>query len=756
MRNRIHRRYILLLFLPLAAILIVCMWMSLYSHNSGIKNMQQHVEENTLRATESLSENIDSMIRHTKLSAMNMAGHAAGTSTVGTALFTQYITSIDNSLITSLNTECLLNPAIDRAYVFLFDQNRVINQTSALNQADTHFSDYLKINGLEYDSFVRLYTSRYYQGEIFPDVSLSYLGNDYTSWMMVQSVPLNPTKTPTGLIVLMLDETSVTKRLKENLADQDSVCLLLGSNGKFLSSQGENRLWEEKNLELLLSEASSNKSTLFSMRNTDGKEFLVTVASSVAGRIICAQPVDTAFSGIHRYNITLLLLMMSMILLAVLIAVYFTGRNARAMLRVLNTILPQHRSESARNVFSYMQEAISNAQEHEALLSAHANQQTMILKSLFIKRLMRGEWQTESDLLKDEAEAGLNIESAYYHVLMIHFREKVLSPSVFHCFNEILKAEFGENAYLTQMDEENLACLLLCDESDVSESIEALAEEFSKNYPVVTLVGTTALDLMGISRSYRQVRMMSRMVQDSLSPLKWYSELFQDEALYNFEYSVYAETGLRNNIISGNKDGVASILTDLYEKNLPNGIQSDHILRFFACDLYRLVHHLGTSVETMEKKEQLSRIHLLLDRVMENPRSFDNLFESVKAYCLLLCEESKAKRPNSNDETLERITAYVDEHFRDPELTVASIADALGLTVKYLSMFFREQTNGKISVYIENKRIAHACMLLETTDMTINDVSVASGYALTHTFRGAYKKVQGVTPLEWKKSRQEA
>ena len=39
--------------------------------------------------------------------------------------------------------------------------------------------------------------------------------------------------------------------------------------------------------------------------------------------------------------------------------------------------------------------------------------------------------------------------------------------------------------------------------------------------------------------------------------------------------------------------------------------------------------------------------------------------------------------------------------------------------------------------------------------MTINDISLASGYALPHTFRVAFKKVQGVTPLEWKKSRRE-
>ena len=65
---------------------------------------------------------------------------------------------------------------------------------------------------------------------------------------------------------------------------------------------------------------------------------------------------------------------------------------------------------------------------------------------------------------------------------------------------------------------------------------------------------------------------------------------------------------------------------------------------------------------------------------------------------------------------------------------------------------YKEQTNEKISSVIEKKRIDHACRLLDTTDMTINEIALASGYALTHTFRVAFKKVQGVTPLEWKKA----
>ena len=43
-------------------------------------------------------------------------------------------------------------------------------------------------------------------------------------------------------------------------------------------------------------------------------------------------------------------------------------------------------------------------------------------------------------------------------------------------------------------------------------------------------------------------------------PLHWYDDLYQDDALYNFEYTVYSETRLRNNIAAGNSQGVQTIL----------------------------------------------------------------------------------------------------------------------------------------------------------------------------------------------------
>lgn len=67
---------------------------------------------------------------------------------------------------------------------------------------------------------------------------------------------------------------------------------------------------------------------------------------------------------------------------------------------------PENQSASATNVFEYMQEAIRSSQRREALLSAHADQQQSLLQDIFLRRLLRGEFMLESDLIREPAHGG--------------------------------------------------------------------------------------------------------------------------------------------------------------------------------------------------------------------------------------------------------------------------------------------------------------------------------------------------------------
>lgn len=51
---------------------------------------------------------------------------------------------------------------------------------------------------------------------------------------------------------------------------------------------------------------------------------------------------------------------------------------------------------------------------------------------------------------------------------------------------------------------------------------------------------------------------------------------------------------------------------------------------------------------------------------------------------------------------------------------------------------------------IENRRMEKACKLIKNTDMKISDIAQEVGYSSDISFRRAFKKKMGMSPIEWK------
>ena len=750
--RKITWRYFLTLFIPMLIILLLGVWLTSYAHSRGIRSMQESVEQSNQRATESIATGIDSLLNYGALNAINLSFQVDVMQNSRASRLSQYNSTVDQLIYMQLNSGSLLQTLVDRSYIFLFDENRVITQSSMVQRADDFYDHYFTLNGQDYDAFRTAFTKKRYVGEVLPQQTISYMGTNYSRWLMAQSIPLDSTATPRGVILFSLREYMIEERLKDGVADANSLCVLAHESGAYLASQGAENHWDSAMLDSLLSADEVKASGVSYLSLADGMEYLVTVSDSAAGRILSAQPVSTGFMEVQRYSSRVLLVSLTMMLLAMLIAALATRHNVGKMNHVMNSIAPEYQSENAPNVYAYMEEAFLHAKEKEAALEASDKQKLYKLQNVFLKRLLRGEWQTAAEIQQEQEQAGLNLDAKSYVVLMICLWQAQDAEKVLDALRETVGKEFGDRqSYLVRIADDQYACLLLGEETELNDSIEAVAEELNTQLHTSTMVSAPVTELSDVPQAYRQVRTMSRIVQEGEKNLYWYRELFQDDVLYNYEYSMYTETGLRNNIMAGNEQTVREMLVELYRRNLRSSVQSGHVIRFFACDLYRLVNHLGAG-EAGEKGNDIEKLRSMLDSVLEDPKQFDYYFGAVMAYCLELCSRHGKSRGSAGNEIMKRITDYLDEHYTDQNLSIGSMADDLKMSGKYLSTLFKEQTGEKLSSYIERMRIEHASRLLEETDMSINDVALASGYALTHTFRVAFKRVQGVAPMDWKKT----
>jgi Response regulator containing CheY-like receiver domain and AraC-type DNA-binding domain len=122
--------------------------------------------------------------------------------------------------------------------------------------------------------------------------------------------------------------------------------------------------------------------------------------------------------------------------------------------------------------------------------------------------------------------------------------------------------------------------------------------------------------------------------------------------------------------------------------------------------------------------------------------------------CRLTAAKQEANRSRDRDRQLssfaESIQGYIEEHYEDPNLNITMIGDTFGMKATYLSKLYKDQTGEGLLDAINRTRINRAKELLRTERTSLEEAAGRSGFSSVNTFIRAFKKVEGVTPGQYK------
>lgn len=102
-------------------------------------------------------------------------------------------------------------------------------------------------------------------------------------------------------------------------------------------------------------------------------------------------------------------------------------------------------------------------------------------------------------------------------------------------------------------------------------------------------------------------------------------------------------------------------------------------------------------------------------------------------------------------DNIAKIKAFISQNYKDSNLNNHIIAEHVGVSVNYISKYFKEQTGEGLLNYITRIRVQYAKELLATTDMVIKDIAVEVGFYNALALMRAYKKVEGITPTQYRR-----
>jgi AraC family transcriptional regulator, positive regulator of tynA and feaB len=141
-------------------------------------------------------------------------------------------------------------------------------------------------------------------------------------------------------------------------------------------------------------------------------------------------------------------------------------------------------------------------------------------------------------------------------------------------------------------------------------------------------------------------------------------------------------------------------------------------------------------------------------------RSLDTMPQEYHAPAMAMAKEavSRALRANSrlrerrSGVTLfDRVAAHIEQSFDDPELSPASLAHALGISVRYLHLLFT-QRGYTAAAWIRERRLAYCRDALTNVDsgLSVSDVAFQAGFTDPSHFSRVFRHRFGVTPNQYR------
>lgn len=121
-------------------------------------------------------------------------------------------------------------------------------------------------------------------------------------------------------------------------------------------------------------------------------------------------------------------------------------------------------------------------------------------------------------------------------------------------------------------------------------------------------------------------------------------------------------------------------------------------------------------------------------------------------YLAWIMDYSAAKLKVTETDVIVKAKRYISEHWEEAELSLTEVAEYVGLNEKYFTNRFTKETGETFSSYVTALRMQKAKELLKTTSFKVYEISEMVGYRNVEHFNRVFKKINGVTPAQYRKT----
>jgi transcriptional regulator GlxA family with amidase domain len=102
-----------------------------------------------------------------------------------------------------------------------------------------------------------------------------------------------------------------------------------------------------------------------------------------------------------------------------------------------------------------------------------------------------------------------------------------------------------------------------------------------------------------------------------------------------------------------------------------------------------------------------------------------------------------------DDEAIKRAQEFIEQNYQE-KITIEELASMVAVSRRNFERRFKKATANTVAEYIQRVKIEAAKMSLESSRENVNEVMYKVGYSDNKAFRTTFKKITGISPLEYR------
>ena len=199
-------------------------------------------------------------------------------------------------------------------------------------------------------------------------------------------------------------------------------------------------------------------------------------------------------------------------------------------------------------------------------------------------------------------------------------------------------------------------------------------------------------------------------------------------------------------ILSRDIAGINVLIDDLFSRLEASDKLSNWIVQYFS---YEIVFFIANNINALYpiNENLLYSGNNVFDKF---PKTTDP--EIIKKWLkTFACEyiSSLDSEETKFSPVINKVFDYLDKNYMN-DINLKTIAASLSMNPIYLGQAFRKETGKYFTEYLNNFRIEKAKQMLIEGSVKVNVVSKAVGYSNTNYFYTLFKKINGISPTEFK------